>query len=215
MKIEDVEEAIRAERGVPGEQRGPLLPPCSIMGIGEAPGKMEMRDGRPFVGQAGQLLDGLLTSSGIRNIYLTNACKTQPPYKDRKQSAPTPEMLKRWRPFVDAEIKAFRPKTILLFGKIAAKLVVPGAFSMKDVVGRRFAYFPEWMGSTPEASGILCLVLYHPAMFLHGAGERGNEYRINQWKRAVSGLAAAEPPDYPIQEVVCNIGHVFRVCYDY
>jgi len=200
MDISEIEKLIRADGGVAGEWRGEYragipYPKPTIMGIGEAPGAQEQRQGRPFIGAAGQLLDQLLVQSGVRAIYLTNYSKIRPPVKDRKQTAPTPKMLRTWRPFVEAEIRAVRPDVILCFGKTAAKLVTPtGVFSMKDVVGKRY----EW-------EGVPTTVVYHPAAFLHGAEERGNAYKLNQWRRIVSGMIGRAVPEYSIEEVQCGI----------
>lgn len=194
VKIEDIEEAIRADGGVAGEWRAyaPDRPDTVILGIGEAPGRDEQREGRPFIGQAGKLLDDLLNQCGIKAIYLTNVAKVRPPVVDRKQTAPSPEEIKKWRSYVEAEVKAIQPKYILLFGKTAAKMVVGGNFKMGDVVGQRYVY-----------EGIETVVVFHPAMFLHDRGERGSAYKMNLWRRAVSGLLAKKAETYRIEEVTC------------
>lgn len=87
--------------------------------VGEAPGYQESRDGVPFVGKAGKLLDTMLTQAGFKReeIYVTNAIKCRPP--DNRD--PTAAELKACRSYLRAEIDAVSPRVIIAFGNHALR----------------------------------------------------------------------------------------------
>src|ERR1035437_1098804 len=92
-----------AFRAVPGE--GPA--DAKIMFIGEAPGMNEDQQGRPFVGQAGKVLDELIASIKLRRdqVYITNVVKHRPP--DNRD--PLPDEIEACRPWLDRQIDLIRP----------------------------------------------------------------------------------------------------------
>ena len=91
----------------------------AIMIVGEAPGEQEDRQGLPFVGKSGELLDSMLAAIGRhrdRDVYITNVVKCRPP----ANRAPRVEEVAACLPFLLAQIKAIQPKIILAMGRSAA-----------------------------------------------------------------------------------------------
>ncbi len=88
-----------------------------IVFIGEAPGKNEAATGRPFVGAAGKILDGLLASADItrEDVYITNIVKDRPPFN----RDPEPEEITAYGPFLDRQIDIIQPAVIVTLGRYA------------------------------------------------------------------------------------------------
>lgn len=95
---------------------------AKIMFIGEAPGRNEAKTGRPFCGRAGQILDELLNSVGIKreDVYVTNIVKDRPP----KNRDPLPEEIEIYGPFLDRQIEIIQPKVIATLGRYAMGYVM-------------------------------------------------------------------------------------------
>lgn len=141
-------------RAVPGE--GPA--DAHLMFIGEGPGFHEDRQGRPFVGAAGKLLEELLASIGLKReeVYITNVIKCRPP----GNRDPYPEELEACRPFLDRQIEIIRPRVIVTLGR----------YSMAR-------YFPEASitrihGQAKRFGGMWVIPVFHPAAALHQARYR-------------------------------------------
>ena len=127
-----------AKNGVPGEGSAT----ARIMLIGEAPGATEDLQGRPFVGRAGQLLNELLGSVGLKreDVYITNVIKYRPP----GNRDPTPEEVDACKPYLDREIKLVNPEIIVPLGNHALEFVtgktgissMHGKIMKKEVVGK-------------------------------------------------------------------------------
>lgn len=136
-------------KAVPGE--GPE--DATIMFIGEAPGYHENQQGRPFVGPAGQFLEQLLASIGLKRnqVYIANVIKCRPP----ENRDPLPEEIEACRPFLDRQIEIIRPRLIVTLGRHSMARYFPGAsISRIHGIPRRegkVSYFP----------------MYHPAAALH------------------------------------------------
>ncbi len=105
---------------VPGEGN----PQADVMFIGEAPGFQEDRQGRPFVGPAGKLLDGLLASIGTNrdDVFIANMVKCRPP--DNRD--PDPGELAACTKFLDRQIELVNPKLIVTLGRFAFGRYFPG-----------------------------------------------------------------------------------------
>ena len=105
---------------VPGE--GPADAP--IMLIGEGPGFYEDRQGRPFVGRSGELLEKLLASIGLgrRDVFIANVVKCRPP--DNRD--PLPDEIEACRPYLDRQIELIRPRLIVTLGRISMGRYFPG-----------------------------------------------------------------------------------------
>ena len=102
---------------VPGE--GPL--DAKVMFIGEAPGRNEDLQGRPFVGKAGELLDYLLGLAGLKreNVYITNVVKCRPP----NNRDPKPEEIHACLPYLKRQIRIVQPKIIVCLGRFAGSII--------------------------------------------------------------------------------------------
>ena len=134
---------------VPGE--GPAQ--VEIMFIGEAPGFHENKQGKPFVGQAGQFLDDLLNAAGLdrSQVYITNVVKCRPP----NNRDPLPEELAACQTYLDEQIGLLQPTVIVTLGRISmGKFVDAGRISAIH-------------GKTHKVNGQKVVTMYHPAAALH------------------------------------------------
>lgn len=136
-------------RVVPGE--GPESP--DIVFIGEAPGWQEDQQGRPFVGPAGQLLNQLLASAGLRReeVYICNVVKCRPP----NNRDPLPTEIASCKPWLDSQLEALKPKVVVTLGRYSLARYFPGE-SIGKIHGRAF-----------EREGAIYFPMYHPAAALH------------------------------------------------
>jgi DNA polymerase len=105
---------------VPGEGN----PEAEVMFIGEGPGSREDREGRPFVGPAGQLLEGLLASMGTNRdeVFIANMVKCRPP--DNRD--PSPDEIGACGKYLDRQIELVNPKVIVTLGRFALGRFFPG-----------------------------------------------------------------------------------------
>ena len=136
-------------RVVPGE--GPDNP--QIVFIGEAPGWQEDQQGRPFVGPAGQLLNQLLGSAGIKreDVYICNIVKCRPP----NNRDPLPTETAACKHWLDAQIELLKPKVIVTLGRYSMARYFSGE-SIGKIHGRHI-----------NRDGIIYFPMYHPAAALH------------------------------------------------
>lgn len=134
---------------------------ASIMMIGEQPGDREDREGRPFVGPAGKLLDHCLEQAGIdrRKVYVTNTVKHfkwEPRGKLRIHKKPNMGEIHACRPWLEAELEAVRPKLIVCLGAVAAQ----------SLLGRQFK-ITQSHGKIQQAEGFPpILATLHPSAIL-------------------------------------------------
>jgi len=135
---------------VPGE--GPAN--AAIVFIGEGPGVAEDKQGRPFVGPAGRLLDTLLLQAGLRrpDVFITNIVKCRPP----ENREPHPDEVAACREYLDGQIAAINPEVICLLGRPATQTLLDPKASISKIHGQPV-----------ERDGILYVPLYHPAAALH------------------------------------------------
>lgn len=118
--------------------------------VGEQPGDMEDRQGAPFVGPAGRVLDRALADAGIerRDAYLTNAVKHfrwKPAPRGKRRIHETPEArhITACRPWLTAELSAVRPHVVVALGAVAAKALFGSGFRLTQHRGERLAWPPE------------------------------------------------------------------------
>lgn len=122
---------------------GEGLPHASLFLIGEQPGDHEDRQGKPFVGPAGHLLDECLRSASIdrTQVYVTNAVKHfkwEPRGKIRLHKKPNSLEITACRPWLEAEIAAVRPKIIVCLGATAAQSLLGAQFRLTKHRGEIF-----------------------------------------------------------------------------
>ena len=113
----------------------------AIMIVGEQPGDQEDRQGRPFVGPAGKLLDACLEEAGIdRNrLYVTNAVKHfkwKPRGKLRIHKKPSAREIRACRPWLNAEVEAVKPRLIVCLGATAAQGLLGSGFKITQEHGK-------------------------------------------------------------------------------
>ncbi|MGP1458104.1 MAG: uracil-DNA glycosylase [Treponema sp.] len=128
-----------------------------VLIIGEGPGEEEDRQGLPFVGRAGQLLDKMLNAIELdrkANCFIANIVKCRPP----KNRDPEPDECASCRTFLDAQIAALQPKMILTMGRIASHNLL----NTENSIGRLRSRFYEY-------KNIPLLVTYHPSALLRNA----------------------------------------------
>ena len=93
--------------------------PADILIVGEAPGFNEDAQGKPFVGQAGKLLDTLLAGIGLRreDVYITNVLKCRPP----QNRDPMPNEVEACAPYLNWQLKLVEPKVVIVLGRHALR----------------------------------------------------------------------------------------------
>ncbi len=144
--------AQKAEDIVPGEGNAT----AEIFFIGEAPGYHESVQRRPFVGRSGKLLRQIITEVGLdeKDVYIGNIVKVRPP----ENRDPTPQEIKAYREYLDAEIEIIDPELIVTLGRFSmAKFLVDVKIS--QVHGR--LHKVNWQGRVR-----FILPMYHPAAAL-------------------------------------------------
>lgn len=141
---------------VPGE--GPEN--ADIMLIGEAPGYNEDQQGRPFVGDAGDILTDLLEKAGLdrSEVFIGNVIKCRPP----KNRDPTEEEIETCSPYLKKQIRNIKPKIIVTLGRFAAKLLLDRSVKVSKEHGKL---------EESNYAGWTCklFISYHPAAALYGA----------------------------------------------
>ena len=128
-------------------------PHAALMFVGEGPGAEEDRTGRPFVGQAGQLLDAMIVALGLerRQVYIANVVKCRPP----GNRDPQDDEVAACAPFLDRQIALIRPRVIVALGKPAARRLTGSTAPISALRGRWASYL-----------GIPVLPTFHPAYLL-------------------------------------------------
>ncbi|MCB1882597.1 MAG: uracil-DNA glycosylase [Geminicoccaceae bacterium] len=124
-----------------------------VMLVGEAPGAEEDRQGRPFCGPSGRLLDRMLGTIGLdrRHVWITNMIYWRPP----GNRTPTPAEIALCQPFLERQIELLRPGYIVFLGGIAARALLNRKEGITRLRGQEFAY-----------GGIPVLAMFHPAYLL-------------------------------------------------
>lgn len=130
-----------------------------LMVIGEAPGADEDRQGEPFVGRAGILLNSMLRAAGFERgeVYIANVLKCRPP----QNRDPTDEEAGRCLPYLRRQIELVAPEAILCVGRIAAQRLLDTDTPIGKLRGR-----------VHELDGRPVIVTYHPAYLLRSPGEK-------------------------------------------
>jgi uracil-DNA glycosylase len=139
---------------------GPLT--AQVMMVGEQPGDVEDREGQPFVGPAGRLLDEALLEAGIERdkVYVTNAVKHfkwEPRGKRRIHSKPNAREIRACRPWLDEELDLVEPRVIVVLGATAAQALLGPKFRVTQQRGQAL----EGTGLAPYV-----VATVHPASIL-------------------------------------------------
>ncbi len=133
------------------------------MVIGEAPGAEEDRQGEPFVGRAGKLLDAMLRATGRSRdqVFIANILKCRPP----NNRDPHNEEVAQCRDYLQAQIDLLQPRVILAVGRIAAQSLLQTESNLGRLRGKVHAY-------SSSAGEIPVVVTYHPAYLLRSPAEK-------------------------------------------
>jgi uracil-DNA glycosylase family protein len=154
-----------------------------IMLIGEQPGNEEDKQGKPFVGPAGQLLDRLLAEAGIdrKKVYVTNAVKHfkwEPRGKRRIHKKPSAPEIAACRPWLNAEIAALKPSVIVCLGATAAQALLGRAFRVTQHRG-------EFVESSLAAH---VMATVHPSSILRAPDKETRHEQEKEFVRDMSRI---------------------------
>jgi uracil-DNA glycosylase family 4 len=137
-------------------------PNADLMFIGEAPGFHEDKQGEPFVGAAGQLLNQLLSEIDVPReaVYINNVILCRPP----GNRDPLPDELEACQPWLDERVAIIDPAVVVTLGNWATRYILGRQISISRVRGQRF----PWNGRT-------VIPTFHPAAVLHGGGQASSQ----------------------------------------
>ncbi len=167
---------------VPGE--GPEK--AAVIFIGEGPGFHEDKQGRPFVGAAGQFLEELLSSIDLKRegVFITNVVKCRPP----ANRDPEPDEIGACQGYLDRQIELIQPKMVVTLGRFSMARYFPNAKISKI------------HGQPKKMDGVIYYPMYHPAAALHQPSLRGTVQqdmkRIPRLLAEIDRLAEEEPPEH-------------------
>ena len=190
----------RAETWAPARRLGTLRdtmvfavgnPHARLMFVGEAPGYDEERLREPFVGRAGQKLNGILRAMGIarEEVYISNICKFRPSMGEEQGTAnraPSEEEIAACLPLVLAEIRAIGPACIVCLGATAARGLLGSAASVSAL-----------RGAWHECQGVPVRVTYHPSYLLRNESLAA---RRAVWEDMLAVMAQLQMPISPKQQ---------------
>lgn len=174
--LEALVEALRQFDGCPLKETAINLcfadgnPASPIMLIGEAPGAQEDRQGKPFVGPSGQLLDRMLKTIGLDRdkVYITNVIYWRPP----GNRSPTAAEIAICQPFLERQIELIRPRLLVFVGGIAARALLGRTEGVTKLRGRSFTYT-----NPTDGREIPALVMFHPAYLLRQPAQKRFSWR--------------------------------------
>ncbi|HEX4025462.1 MAG TPA: uracil-DNA glycosylase [Steroidobacteraceae bacterium] len=151
---------------------------AGLLVIGEAPGAEEDRQGEPFVGRAGQLLNSMLRAVGQPRdtVYIANVLKCRPP----GNRDPSPTEVASCLPYLQQQIELLAPRVILVVGRIAAQNLLGTSEAVGRLRGRMHRL---------GASGTPLIVTYHPAYLLRSPLEKRRAWSDLKLARTALGEA--------------------------
>ena len=143
-------------------------PDARVMLIGEAPGRDEDLQGKPFVGRSGQLLDKMLSAIGLdrSSVYIANVVPWRPP----GNRTPTPQETEICKPFIRRQIELAAPDVLVFLGAASAKSLLDVQDGIRRLRGR-------WMTYDVAGRQVPCLATYHPAYLLRNPIEKRMSWR--------------------------------------
>ncbi|MBI3632280.1 MAG: uracil-DNA glycosylase [Candidatus Vogelbacteria bacterium] len=142
---------------------------AKIVLVGEAPGKNEALQGRPFCGASGRVLNQLLESSGTKreDVYITNIVKDRPP----ENRDPTEEEKKIYAPFLDRQIEIIQPKVIAALGRHSMEYLM-NRFNLADKLEPISYAHGKAFEAKASYGRIYIVALYHPAASIYNINLR-------------------------------------------
>lgn len=150
-------------------------PDARVMIIGEAPGADEDRQGLPFVGKSGQLLDRIFASINLERhaedpskaLYITNILNWRPP----GNRTPTPAEIEISLPFIEKHIALINPDILVLCGGISAKALLNESRGITKLRGQWVSFTPQTL-KTPLKKEIQALATFHPSFLLRNPAQK-------------------------------------------
>lgn len=154
---------------------------ADIVFIGEAPGKNEDLQGKPFVGAAGKFLDEMLAAAGLQHpdVYITNIVKYRPP----NNRDPLPEEKRQFWPYLMRQLEIIQPKAVLTLGRHSGGGFIPDLRISQDHGRPRRVRLHELE--------FVVIPLYHPAAALYNGGMR--QTLIDDFMRAAAFVRQNNP----------------------
>ena len=147
------------------------IPNHKLMLIGEAPGYYEDKQGEPFVGKAGQLLDKIFASVGLsrqKDVYICNTIKCRPP----ENRDPLPEEKEACKEFLEAQINILKPRIILLCGRVAVQSILNTNQGITKIRGKSF--------EGPNMSKVM--PIFHPSYLLRNDSREKGSPKWLMWQ---------------------------------
>ncbi len=174
--LEELRAALAAFDGCPLKATATNLcyydgnPQARVLLVGEAPGAEEDRQGKPFVGAAGKLLDRMLAAIGLDrdHVLITNTIFWRPPGNRN----PTPAEISACLPFVERTIEIVDPVVLVMVGGVAAKTLLATSDGIMKLRGRWVDYATPGM-----ARPVPAMPIYHPAFLLRSPAQKRAAWR--------------------------------------
>ncbi len=154
--------------------------------VGEAPGADEDKQGRPFVGRAGQLLEKMINAMGLKReeVFICNILKCRPP----GNRDPKPEEIIRCLPYLTRQLEALDPEVIVALGAHAARTLLNTNKSIGQLRGSFHEYAPEGL-----TNPIPLMATYHPAYLLRNYTRDARQRVWEDLKKVMDRLGLEEP----------------------
>ena len=150
------------------------VPNPKLMLIGEAPGFYEDKEGKPFVGKAGQLLDKIFESVGLtrkRDVYICNTVKCRPP----ENRNPEPDEKEACWEYLKAQIDIIQPKIILLCGNVAVQSILGNVGGITKIRGK-------WFEGGEIVHGAKLMPIFHPSYLLRNDSREKGSPKWLMWQ---------------------------------
>jgi len=143
-------------------------PASKIMLVGEAPGRDEDREGKPFIGRSGKLLDKMFAAIGLNrnDIYITNLV----PWRPTGNRTPTPDETALCRPFLLRHIELVQPDILVLVGGVSAKEMLDSTLGITKLRG-------SWQDINIKGRDIPALPILHPAYLLRNPARKAETWQ--------------------------------------
>ena len=153
------------------------VPNSKLMLIGEAPGFYEDKEGKPFVGKAGQLLDRIFAAVGLtrkKDVYICNTIKCRPP--DNRN--PLPEEKEACWEYLKSQIEIIKPQIILLCGNVAVQSILGNVGGITRIRGKWFN--PE--NAIVDVFGAKMMPIFHPSYLLRNDARTKGSPKWLMWQ---------------------------------
>ena len=150
------------------------VPNPKLMLIGEAPGFYEDKEGKPFVGKAGQLLDKIFASVGLsreKDVYICNTIKCRPP----ENRNPLPDEKQACWEYLKAQIDIIQPKIILLCGNVAVQSILGNVGGITRIRGK-------WYDGGKNVHGAKLMPIFHPSYLLRNDSREKGSPKWLMWQ---------------------------------